>query len=142
MGFRPTIWKKFFFYKFLGGVFSGNTCKKCGYTRASPWYILEVACTVPTICFTVWFMFQQYVYGFQVVVLWLYMSYKFCVDILHVDILHFSSVAIIDVQVLLFNINIWVNFLYFVTTVKFFKMIFRFNLPIDHLHKLISPLSI
>ena len=35
--------------------------------------------------------------------------------------------------------------LYLVTKVKFYKMIFRFNLfnlPIDHLHKLISPLSI
>ena len=34
---------------------------------------------------------------------------------------------------------------YLVTTVKFFKTIFRlnlFNLPIDHLHKLISPLPI
>ena len=34
---------------------------------------------------------------------------------------------------------------YLVTTVKFYKTIFRFNLfnlPIDHLHKLISPLSI
>ena len=87
-------------------------------------------------------------------VLWLYMSYRFCVVIylitkiylstkwwawvnqhsmhlhsvilskmLHLDswlpywcwkhqlnCLHFSSVAIIDLQVLLFNINIWVNF--------------------------------
>ena len=35
--------------------------------------------------------------------------------------------------------------LYLVTTVKFYNTIFRFNLlnfPIDHLHKLISPLSI
>ena len=40
-----------FFYKFLGGVFSGNTCKKsAGVYKASPWYLLEVTCTVPTIC--------------------------------------------------------------------------------------------
>ena len=35
--------------------------------------------------------------------------------------------------------------IYLVTTVKFYKTIFRFdlfNFPIDHLHKLISPLSI
>ena len=29
MGFRPTIWENVYFYKFLGGVFSGNTLKKC-----------------------------------------------------------------------------------------------------------------
>ena len=38
-----------------------------GYTRASPRFILEVTCTVPTICFNSvvfkWFMYQQYVYG-------------------------------------------------------------------------------
>ena len=52
-----------------------------GYTRVSPWYILEVACTVPTM-FTVFFnglctsnMFMV----LQVVALWLYMSYKFCI---------------------------------------------------------------
>ena len=58
--------------------------------------------------------------------------------------LHLSSMAIIDLQVLLFNINISAV-LYLVTTVKFYQTIFRFNLfnlPIDHLHKLISPLSI
>ena len=28
LGFWPTIWENIFFYKFLGGVFCGNTRKK------------------------------------------------------------------------------------------------------------------
>ena len=29
LGFRQTIWENNFFYKYLGGMFTGNTCKKC-----------------------------------------------------------------------------------------------------------------
>ena len=55
LSFRPTIWENIFFYKFLGGVFSGNTRKKCAgvYKGILQRCILEVAIvasTVPTIC--------------------------------------------------------------------------------------------
>ena len=56
--------KIYIFYKFLGGVFSGNTRKICAgvYNMASRWYILEVMyCT--NNMFSVLFMYQQYVYG-------------------------------------------------------------------------------
>ena len=49
--------------------------------------------------------------------------------------LNFSSVAVVDLQ---FSAVL-------MTTVKFYKMIFRFNLfnlPVYHFRKLISPLSI
>ena len=61
MGFRPTIWENIFFYKFLGGVFSGNTRKKCaGVYNGIPMvyfggYVLYQQYV---------FMYQQYVYGF------------------------------------------------------------------------------
>ena len=62
--------------------------------------------------------------------------------------LHFSSEAITDLQVLLFNIHIWIYFqLFFISydngqiLLNYFRFNL-FNLPIDHLHKLISPLSI
>ena len=61
-----------YFYKFLGGMFSGNTCKKCaGVYKGIPMVYVGgyMYCTNN--------MFMV----LQVVVLWLYMSYKFCVDI-------------------------------------------------------------
>ena len=58
----------------------------------------------------------------------------------------FTSVAMIDLPVLLYDINIWVNFhLFLWQQSNFIKRLFRFtlfNLSIDHLHKLISPFSI
>ena len=57
-----------------------------GYTRATPWYILEVTCTVSTICLQCWFL-MVYVPAICLwccklfSVLWLYMSYRFCVVI-------------------------------------------------------------
>ena len=61
--------------------------------------------------------------------------------------LHFPSVAIIDLHVLLFNINIRVNFQQFFILWQRSNYIKRFSdliplICLDHLHKLISPLSI
>ena len=55
-----------------------------GYTRASPWYILEVTfiyCTnnMFTVSFFSGLCTSNMFMVFQVVILWLYMSYKSCV---------------------------------------------------------------
>ena len=61
--------------------------------------------------------------------------------------LHFSSVAIIDLHFLITDLELIFSCSYdndFIF-IRLYKTIFRFNLfnlPIDHLHKLISPLSI
>ena len=72
LGYRPT----FGFWKIKGFINSQVVSSLVtlvrnvqGYTRASPWDILEVTCTNNM------FMVQQ------VVVLWLYMTYKLCVII-------------------------------------------------------------
>ena len=85
LGIRPTIWENTFFYKFLGGVFSGNTCKECAgvYKGIIPLVYFGGYTYCTNNMFTVLFfnglctsnMFMV----LQVVVLWLYMSYKFCV---------------------------------------------------------------
>ena len=86
LGFRPTILENIFFYKFLGGVFSGNTRKKSAgvYKGISMVYFGDyMYCT--NNMFTVLFfngsctsnMFMV----LQVVVLWLYMNYTFCIVI-------------------------------------------------------------
>ena len=51
-----------------------------GYTRASPWYILEVTCTnnMSTVLLYNGLCTSNMFMVLQVVVLWLYMSSKFC----------------------------------------------------------------
>ena len=84
MGFRPTIWENIFFYEFLGGVFTGKTCEKCAEVYKGIPMVYFGGCMYCTNnMFTVLFfnglctsnMFMV----LQVVALWLYMSYKFCV---------------------------------------------------------------
>ena len=53
LGFRPTIWENIFFYKFLGGVFSGNTRRKCA----------EVYNGIPMVYFGGYVLYQQYVHS-------------------------------------------------------------------------------
>ena len=141
-------------------MFSGNTCEKCaGVYKGIPMVYFGGCMYCTNNMFTVLFfnglctsnMFMV----LQIVALWLYTSYKFCVLYLitkiyfiggwawvnqhsahlhsvtlskmlrlgwwllymakhQLNCLHFSSVANIDLQVLLFNINIWVNFQLFI----------------------------
>ena len=78
--------KIYIFYKFIGGVFSGNTRKKCaGVYKGIPMLYFGGYMYCTHNMFTMLFfngsctshMFMV----LQVVVLWLYMSYKFCVII-------------------------------------------------------------
>ena len=60
LGFRPTIWENIFFYKFLGGVFSGISLSIQGYPHGIFWrlHVLYQQCLqccflmvyVPAIC--------------------------------------------------------------------------------------------
>ena len=52
-GVKPTIWENIFFYKFLGGVFSGNTRKKGA----------GVYNGIPMVYFGGYVLYQQYVYS-------------------------------------------------------------------------------
>ena len=76
----------YFYYKFLGGVFSGNTHKKCaGVYKGIPMIYFGGYMYCTSNMFTVLF-FNGLCTGnmfivLQVVVFWLYMSYKFCIVI-------------------------------------------------------------
>ena len=94
LGYRPTIWENIFFYKFLGGVLSGNTCKKCaGVYKGIPMVYFGGYMYCAHDMFTVLFFnglcTSNIFMVFQVVVLWLYMSYKFCVDIYLITKIYF-----------------------------------------------------
>ena len=98
LGFRSTIWEKFFFYEFLGGVFSGNTCEKCpGVYKGIPMVYFE-GCMYCTKMFTVLFfngLCTSNMFMVLQVVLWLYTSYKFCVIYLRTKIYFSISYNII-----------------------------------------------
>ena len=77
LGFRLTIWEHIFFYKFLGGVFSGNTRKKCpGVYKDIPilYFGGYMYCTnnMFTVLFFNGLCTSNMFIVLQVVVLWLY----------------------------------------------------------------------
>ena len=98
LGYRPTIWENIFFYKFLGSVFSGNTRKKCaGVYEGIPMLYFGgyMYCThnMFTVSFFNGLCTSNMFMVLQIVVLWLYMSYKFCVIIFDYKNIFYSGMG-------------------------------------------------
>ena len=78
-------------------MFASNTCKKCpGVYEGIPKVYFGVCMYCTNNMFTVWFFHglctSNMFMVLEVVVLWLYMSYKFCVDIYCICIYDYKNI--------------------------------------------------